>query len=108
MTAEEIKKYLIENLGFWPIENEENTFAKNAPSLSVIYVLVKIEDENKIIITERTEKTVLGDLKLYDHVIDSFSIINANVIEKLETILASYKDWSGNAPDDHLLSLFLL
>ncbi len=93
MEIEEIKNHLVENLGFWPLEDEENTFAKNAPSLSVIYVLVKFEGNKNISIIERVEKTVFDELKHLDNTICSLSLDTSDVAEKLEEVLESYKDW---------------
>ncbi len=87
-----IRDHLVKELGFWPLEGEENTFAKNAPSLSVIYVLVKIESDCKISIIERTEKTVFGHLKHYDKIICSLNSTAEDFVDKLEDVLESHKE----------------
>lgn len=91
MDSNQFREILTDQLGFWQLEKEsDNIFTKNAPCLSVIYILVEIIDEKKVIVSERTEKTIIGDLKYYDKQLLESDLNDNQLINSIEFIHDSY------------------
>ena len=91
MDSNQFREILTDQLGFWQVEKESDTiYTKNAPCLSVIYLLVEIIDEMKVIVSERTEKTIIGDLKYYDKPLLESDLNDSQLINRIASIHDSY------------------
>ncbi|MBT4290552.1 MAG: hypothetical protein HOD92_24775 [Deltaproteobacteria bacterium] len=91
MDSNQFREILTDQLGFWQLEKDSNSiYTKNAPCLSVIYLLVEIVDEMKVIVSERTEKTIIGDLKYYDKTLLESDLEDSQLINRIEFIHDSY------------------
>ena len=91
MDSNQFKEILTDQLGFWQLEKDsDNIYTKNAPCLSVIYLLVEIVDKTRIIVSERTEKTIIGDLKYYDKILLESDLNDNQLINRIEFIHDSY------------------
>ena len=91
MDSNQFREILTDQLGFWQLEKDSNSiYTKNAPCLSVIFLLVEIVDEMKVIVSERTEKTIIGDLKYYDKTLLESDLEDSQLINRIEFIHDSY------------------
>ena len=91
MDSETFKEYLINILGFWPLDSD-NRYTKNTPSLSIIYLIVELRDTGEVVVMERTEKTVMDVLKYYDKVVETLSLNSPHLCDTIKSIYERYQD----------------
>ncbi len=93
MEYQTYEKYLIEELGFWRGE-EKRSFVKNAPTLSVVYVVIEITEEGKIVFSEQRERTIIGDVKFFNEPLAILNLEDNDLIEKTKEIFDDQKSLS--------------
>ena len=93
MTYQEFERYLIDKLEFWPGE-ERRSFIKNAPTLSVTYILIEVLENGEVSISRRQERTIIGVVRFFDDPLATFNLTDEDLAAKTREIFNRQKSLS--------------